>query len=432
MSSPYQCSVDTPPALPVERRRFYHRLALLLVIFSTTLSVTLNTFDHPLTEIEYRWVKDLVFLALVLAFTWLHIVSRSVWNCPCCSTPLSEKWNITICDSCETRFDRGEVKWDEDDLKVYLATYMVIVVSLNLIFALLRGIGVSILSRLKKPEVMAFRETNMETTDQNEFNRWLEEQEWLEDCWVTEIVPPPGPGNPEISTGTISLKVWSSGELDAGSKRVWANYRLTVESVSRWYLHDEAAWSPENCCQCVEPLDSPDSISFLIDVPGDFEVLCKSITCERLADSEDTVQAWLSATEFSATVPNMPLPTPSEWVSWFADAGYEVAWRYLHGEAKPADAVPLDDYSGWFLQLVDLIPRTKGGLWFRACHLEGDSLHLLLQDPQGDQGDLGAIAGRILSTHPGIEVHSGNCVLNAEQWNSFLHDGKIPEMNIKD
>lgn len=273
----------------------------------------------------------------------------------------------------------------------------------------------------------------MKIIDQVSLEKWLEEHEWFQNqCYVTDIIPSPKPDISALSEGKILFKIWSSGSPAAGSLRTWACYELKLESINRWYLPDPSRWSTMSYSYGFDLLESgsPGGIGFYITLPSEdaelgdlvFEVDAGSMSFKRLVDQQDTVEPWRSSSNFSVYAKNVDLPTPEEWIDLFENEGLSVAWRYHHGEAKPALAVPTKDYSGWFLQLQERIPVTKGGLFFFACKPDENGFYLQIEDKEPSEIALGVSAGKILAKLGNIEVCSGNCTLTNQEWLAFLEE----------
>lgn len=124
--------------------------------------------------------------------------------------------------------------------------------------------------------------------------------------------------------------------------------------------------------------------------------------------------------KYSVFAPKCPYPTPAKWIEWFKAEGHDVAWRYYSGEAKHVDSIPLNDYGGWYLQLVDRISIDERGLFFSSCIPRDNGFYVSLEDQDRSGAKLGAIAAKILGKLEDIEVQYGNRTLTGEEWRAYL------------
>ncbi len=197
-----------------------------------------------------------------------------------------------------------------------------------------------------------------------QLEEWLENNNWLDHSVFLDVQPPFKPKNPKSSEGMIRLKVWVSGDIEPGSKRTWHKYIFRATGVTQWLIYDEKDWSPDGSLSDeLEILEECSGVGFSARFSREIIVCCDELEIERLQDETDTVEPWLSCNDYSVTVAGRNLPTPQEWVTWFKTENIDVAWRCIYGNAKQAELIPVQDYSGWFLQVIDRIKHNDEGLF---------------------------------------------------------------------
>ena len=60
------------------------------------------------------------------------------------------------------------------------------------------------------------------------------------------------------------------------------------------------------------------------------------------------------------SLPNAPLPSAQEVLSWFSAAGHDVVWRIGNGAERSADQI--ENFDGFYLQYRELVDKTSFGI----------------------------------------------------------------------
>lgn len=247
----------------------------------------------------------------------------------------------------------------------------------------------------------------------SDFGKWLESNFWFQDGYLLDY-------KVEDSKSTIYLKLayQIKGTYEANTERTLRVFSVKAEGVSSNTALEEGEWSKDHC---MEGLDLKDSriILFALDVPKPIEIECSSVTINQEPDKIKLVKPWLSETEIFITVQGEKPPTPAEWLQWFSEQGHCLGWRYYSGELKEASDIPQQEYDGWYLQAVDLIPKTSQGLFFRHCKDNGNSFDISLQRTELSD-DIWSTLKEVILRFKNIEIRSGNCKFSNEQWGSSV------------
>ena len=245
------------------------------------------------------------------------------------------------------------------------------------------------------------------------FIDWLEQQDWLQEAFVDSVVPLPQPGALPDKVRLV-FRVQTAGGVCAGDHRRMRELVLSATGVSRFELPPDGLASG-NCCEGADiPQDSSSAISFSIDVPLELRVDCAQLeVVER--EWDEVVPEWLSDREFSAVVPDAPLPRPEHWIQALRLSGLDVAWRYYGGPATPEASVP-SDYEGWFLQQKDRVSLTLGGVLFLAAKTDTTGFRVHLQRQTEKNDPVWSACARYLCDFRGVEIHCGNSKLSGPTW----------------
>jgi hypothetical protein len=155
------------------------------------------------------------------------------------------------------------------------------------------------------------------------------------------------------------------------------------------------------------------------------------LACREMIISEQPggvvkVVQYLSDTSVSITVRGEPKPTPAWWIERFTECGVNVAWRILGDAAVPAERVPKDDYTGWFLQEVDAIESTRHGLLVSFSHDTSTSFHASFEWHQNEVSParICSALAQIVAGFKDCEVQCGNCKLTGSQWQKAVLKGQ--------
>lgn len=247
----------------------------------------------------------------------------------------------------------------------------------------------------------------------SDFGKWLESNYWFQDGYLLDY-------KVEDSKNIIYLKLayQIEGTYEANTERTLKVFSLKAEGVSNNTELEEGEWSKGHC---MEGLDIKDSriILFTLDVPKPVEIECGSVTITQEPNKIEHVDPWLSEIEIFISVQGEKLPTPAEWLQWFSVQGHRLGWRYYSGEQKEASAIPQREYDVWYLQTVDQIPQTSQGLFFRNCKDNGWSFDISFQRTELSD-DVWCSLKQMILRFKNIEIRSGNCKFNNEQWRNSV------------
>lgn len=259
-----------------------------------------------------------------------------------------------------------------------------------------------------------------------DLEKWLLQQNWLEDAFIDEVDPlPSGNGILPPESARLVFRLQIGGSLVAGERRRIRRLVLNLKGISLFSLAIDGL-APGHCCDGAEVNNDSDAqLSFCIDVPLDLRLACESIVVTESEWDED-VPAWFSEREFFATALGSRLPGPSEWLRIFEERGQLVAWRYWGGpEVNPAE-VPRD-YEGWYIQRIERISSTSGGLFFFVAKQQHDSCSLALQANEADDRSLWRTCAAYVGSLPNAEIQCGNVILTGTEWLTHLESMKQAE-----
>ena len=247
----------------------------------------------------------------------------------------------------------------------------------------------------------------------SDFGKWLESNYWFQDGYLLDY-------KVEVTKSTIYLKLayQIDGTYEADTERTLRVFSVKADGVSNNTALEEGEWSKNHC---MEGLDLKDSriILFTLDVPKPLEIECSRVTINQEPNKIELVEPWLSETEIFISVQGEKLPTPTEWLQWFNEQGHCLGWRYYAGELKEASAIPQQEYDGWYMKALDLIPQTSQGLFIRHCKDNGNSFDISLQRTELSD-DVWSSLKQVILRFKNIEIRSGNCKFNNEQWESSV------------
>jgi hypothetical protein len=256
-----------------------------------------------------------------------------------------------------------------------------------------------------------------------DFAGWLEEQMGLQDAFLEDLAPLPSELDdvlPDIVRLVFRMQI--GGGIVAGEMRRMRELVLRATGVSAFKLA-AGGTARGNCCQGAEINEESDAaISFVIDVPSDLRLDCARVeVVER--EWDETVPPWFSDREFFATVRDAMLPSPTQWVQILGERGLLVAWRYYDGPPTESAAVP-PSYEGWFLQHVERLRSTTGGLVFFMAKQDRRDFRLSVRRDEGEPDSLWRACTEYVATLPNAEIHCGNVVLTGAEW--LRHLSRVP------
>lgn len=254
----------------------------------------------------------------------------------------------------------------------------------------------------------------LETSAQ--FEAWLDEHRWFQDCRVLSVEPRPVAENAELPfTVHIQLAYQIDGNYLAHSIRVSRRFNIAAIGVRQYSLSEEGAISLDHCSNGIDVVEAEEAIAFCIDTPAILTVRCEQVSVEELPNLTEIVKPWLSDREVYACVPAGKLPTPAEWIALFSRYGEQVAWHIYGENPRATGEVPETDYRGWFLQDPTCLDDSHQGLFFFACRPEHHGFSLQIVN-HGTSEHLWHVAKTILGQFKDVEIRCGNCLFSGPEW----------------
>jgi hypothetical protein len=259
-----------------------------------------------------------------------------------------------------------------------------------------------------------------------ELAAWLESHHGFPDLFVLRMEPRPQlNGVPLLERVTMELATQIEGGFAAGERRTLRVFELTAEGTETFWIENLRRYDAAFCNDAgLRQLDI-DRPGLQFEVPARVQLVCGALTVHELSDRTEIIQPWINDAELAAHVRGYELPTPGDWIELFAQEGVSVVWRRFQEGPQVADSVPAD-YTGWYLQEPERF-ATGGGdgiFFFGATSRPGSFVaHVQNHDPQN--ADLWRALQRILLHYPQIEIRSGNCRLDAAQWQQYVKEGYI-------
>lgn len=250
---------------------------------------------------------------------------------------------------------------------------------------------------------------------------FLEENDWFEDGYITEINSEFTSDN-KPSQVNIKIGYQIAGDYRAGSPRTIREFTIKASGIKLW-TYDKAFFDSDHCMEGIELLD--DCLGIQFDIPEIVTLICEELVVNGPFDIESTTKPWVSDTEFITTIPDMSVPLPQKWISWLQEEGFKVSWRFAGSDAKSPDEVSFPDYSGWFIQKTEKIDTTDYGIFFFHVEDKDGKLYLHIENRDTD-ADLWLVMTKVLARMPGVTISCGNCTFSGEQWMKYLADGMYP------
>ena len=258
--------------------------------------------------------------------------------------------------------------------------------------------------------------------NQIQFDSWLEENFWLDDAFIDELYPVPSiEGGPAPAEARLSFRMQIAGGYAAGDLRRVRCLRLRANNVSEYSISEAAGFAPGHCCEGAEAIDVQGKIGVTFDAPAKVRLVCETIDVEQ-NETEEVVEPYYSDRDFYAVASEGTLPSPSEWLRWYESHGLAVVWRYYASEEVPSEKVPQQNYSGWFLQLRDLLNEDPQGLFFFSGRQNAQGFVLQISNYSSSQTwaagrpNLWKFAADYIASLPAVTLRCGNATLTPDEW----------------
>jgi hypothetical protein len=163
-----------------------------------------------------------------------------------------------------------------------------------------------------------------------------------------------------------------------------------------------------------------------VDYPH-LELECDEIEVSDARYLDVITKPWFSDRDVYISADQGAIPSPDYWVQSLKGSGLEVGFRYLGGPLIQPENVPYPDYSGYFLQAVNLIPSTQYGVFLMSVkHADGRTKVALQNHNDGNDEIMNAML-RMLSDWTNLEVRSGNVHLQGPEAATLLRTQKLPD-----
>lgn len=256
-----------------------------------------------------------------------------------------------------------------------------------------------------------------------EFLKWAEQNNYFEDASILKMMPFPSANQEQPPTISIDLAYQIKGNYKANSIRKSRAFRLTSTSVTEYHLDHSGSYEPGHCTECMEVLESADSIGFCIDTPARLTLRCKELCVEKLPDIIETVKPWISKRDFYAEISSKKMPSPKDWTTMFANHGHNVIWHIYGGPPVHETHVPESNYTGWFLQEAACLDFDHQGIFFFSCSPTKSGFRLQVINYETSKAlwhTMKTIAGEFQDA----EIHCGNCEFTNTEWLKFLSSKK--------
>lgn len=253
----------------------------------------------------------------------------------------------------------------------------------------------------------------------DEFSNWLEPHQWFEDsyCLSRQF---------DASKKSLSLIIayYVEGTYEVNTEMTQRVFSILAEDVSSPFPLESLEIRDQLFIYGIDIKDE-DSISFSIESMAPFDlwpelyVKCARVRVQEQSRLTKLVKPHLRKTELSFEVVNCELPSPQDWLNWFADLGHELGWRYYDSELKSVQQVASNSCEGWYLQEPGKISSTKEGLFF-FHHRETDA-GFSARVRRAELGDsVWESLKRLILNFSEFEVRCGNCKFDREEWMQHL------------
>lgn len=230
---------------------------------------------------------------------------------------------------------------------------------------------------------------------------------------------------PEVVEVEVGHQV--GGGWMAGDVRVIEAFALTAHQVRQWTPDHETDPYMHGGIK-VNEADG----QIVLDLSRHGRIVCGWLSIEPVPARSIPVQPYDDPSSVSVRVAAGTPPNPADWLEWFRRAGENVAWRVYGGDTEwPVEQMQANEYAG-FLQRLGDIPTTRSGVWVevtRPAEGTGFGLHLSggERGAAASEDGLWRIARESLIHFSDAQFRTGNCLLTAEQWDTYVRTGVLPD-----
>jgi len=257
--------------------------------------------------------------------------------------------------------------------------------------------------------------------------QWLESYDWFDTSEITDYLSTlriSADTGKVPETVTFKLSFVSAGSLTAGGEQTIRCFLFQPIGVSEWRANDIVACFEGMHTQGLEVDDESTKLRLIID--ENIYLTCEELEIVEQPEQVVKVVPWLSDSMVSIIVRGEAKPAPVWWIERFTEYGVNVAWRILGDVAVPAERVPKDDYTGWFLQEVDAIESTEHGLMVSFSQETASSFHASFDwhPYEASQARIWPALAQIIAGFKDCDVQCGNCRLTGTQWQQAVFDGQ--------
>lgn len=241
---------------------------------------------------------------------------------------------------------------------------------------------------------------------------WLESHSYFEDGYLLEI------GRSPLS---ITIGYTISGNYVANTPRKILSFKLTPQNVIEW-KGPSACLIPSNDTFFggIDPLDVVEGIGIQLCFEPPLALIAKSLTIDSPIIIETTFTTWTDPNACYLKAPMEAVPPPKWWLDKCREHGFDIAFRYYRGKRKSTEEVPYPNYTGYFLQLVDLIDRTDKGILFDWVYIEKGIVHISLKNKDMPETGVWSAVKMIIADIPHVVINSGNMSFTSEDFKQLL------------
>jgi len=254
-----------------------------------------------------------------------------------------------------------------------------------------------------------------------ELKKYFDANELYEDTFLSEAKEEKS----EDSTNVILMLgyTWFYEGTEAGSKIGERKFTLLFKDVTFFknrllnqnsYIHDYYMDTTQ------------EGLLIRLQSSGEVEIHFKYLEVEDYQEEMGTIEPEISPNEVEFHILLNEIPKPAQWLQWLGEKSFhKVVWRTYGSEATIADKVNYPDYEGWFLQTEERLKINNYGVWFRSIELKQGILKISLRNDDENTSLFEAIK-EIIQSNKIVNVKTGNCIFDEEQWKQYLLKGELP------